>query len=205
MEIKKDLPSLRQLLGRTDVYLLDQIMKGRYEPPGPILDAGAGGGRNLHWFAHCGFQVFGIDRNPEAVATLQETYPEQPAENFRTALLEELPFPSASFQHIICCAVLHFAESPEHFRKMFEEMIRVLKPGGSLFIRVATDVGLKEKMILLGNGRFHMPDGSDRYLATRGELESLVKIHKLIWAEPFKTVLVDELRSMGVLVFEKNK
>ena len=33
-----------------DIYLIDQILKGRYLPGELILDAGAGGGRNLNWF-----------------------------------------------------------------------------------------------------------------------------------------------------------
>jgi SAM-dependent methyltransferase len=194
---------LSQLVGQTDIYLIDQIMKGRYSPPGAILDAGAGAGRNLYWFAQSGFLIFGADRDPEAVAALQRNYPEQPADNFQVARVEHLPFSDAFFHHIICCAVLHFAEDPDHFRQMFGELIRVLRPGGTLFIRVATDVGLEEKMIPLGDGRFRMPDGTDRFLATRPLLNELVEEHRLAWLEPFKAVLVDELRSMTALMFRK--
>lgn len=62
---------LKQLLGNTDIYLLDQIMKGRYSHKDFILDAGAGAGRNLQWFVQQGFPVYGTDRNPAAVATLK--------------------------------------------------------------------------------------------------------------------------------------
>lgn len=191
------------LLGNTDIYLLDQIMKGRYTPPEVILDAGAGGGRNLHWFARQGFRVFGADREPAAVEVLQQHYPGVPADRFQVASVEALPFSDASFDHVLCCAVLHFAENEAHFDQMFGELIRVLRPGGSLFVRVATDVGLAEKMILLGNGRFRMPDGTDRYLLTRPALDTLLRRHQLELLEPFKTVLVDNLRSMAVLVLSK--
>ena len=197
------MPFLLQWAGQTDIYLLDQILKGRYVPPGPILDAGAGAGRNLHWFAKSGFQVFGADLDPAAVEALRRNYPERPAENFQVACVERLPFADAFFQYIICCAVLHFAESPDHFRRMFGELIRVLRPGGTLFIRVATDVGLEEKMIPLGNGRFRMPDETDRFLATRPLLEAQMQAHSLRWLEPFKTVLVDDLRSMTALALQK--
>lgn len=194
---------LADLVGATDIYLLDQILKGRYGASGTILDAGAGAGRNLHWFVRQGFRVCGTDADPAAVEALRRNYPGVPAENFQVAPVEALPFPDAHFDQIVCCAVLHFARNPEHFDAMFAELIRVLKPGGSLFARVATDVGLADRMIPLGHGRFTMPDGSDRFLLTRAMLEAQLRKHRLGLLEPFKTVLVDDLRSMAVLVIGK--
>jgi tellurite methyltransferase len=194
---------LTHLLGNTDIYLLDQMMKGRYAPSDVMLDAGAGAGRNLHWFVQHGFQVFGTDRDFAAVEALKQNYPGLPDHRFQVAPVESLPFPSAFFNHIICCAVLHFAENEAHFGQMFGELTRVLKPGGSLFIRVATDVGLADKMLPLGYGRFRMPDGTDRFLLTKPALETLLLQHRLCLLEPFKTVLVDDLRSMAVLVLGK--
>ncbi|MEQ1745159.1 MAG: class I SAM-dependent methyltransferase [Saprospiraceae bacterium] len=190
-------------LGNTDIYLLDQILKNRYAPPQTILDAGAGTGRNLHWFAQQAFVVYGTDRDPEAVAALRQNYPTVSSDRFQVATVESMPFPDAFFEHIICNAVLHFAENEVHFGQMFSELVRVLKPGGSLFIRVASDVGLTKKMIPLGNGRFRMPDGNNRFLLTRALLESMLQKHELRLLEPFKTVLVDDLRSMAVLVLGK--
>lgn len=194
---------LTDLVGATDIYLLDQILKGRYGASGTILDAGAGGGRNLRWFARQGFRVFGTDLDPTAVEYLRGSYPDVPAENFQVAPVEALPHPVAHFDHVLCCAVLHFARDPEHFDAMFAELVRVLKPGGSLFARVATDVGLADRMIPLGQGRFTMPDGSDRFLLTRPGLARLLDRHRLRLLEPFKTVLVDEWRSMAVLAIGK--
>ncbi len=191
------------LLGNTDIYLLDQIMKGRYAPPEVILDAGAGGGRNLHWFVQQHFKVFGTDRDPAAVEALKQHYPQVAVDRFQVASVEALPFSDAFFHHIICCAVLHFADNEQHLEAMFSEMVRVLKPGGSLFLRVATDVGLMDKIIPLGQGRFHLPDGSDRFLLTQKMLDHLLQRHNLRLLEPFKTVLVDEVRSMAVLVLGK--
>jgi tellurite methyltransferase len=190
-------------LGNTDIYLLDQIMKSRYAPSDIILDAGAGGGRNLHWFVRQGFVVFGTDRDPLAVEALKQHYTGLPDERFQVARVESLPFPDVFFNHIICCAVLHFADNERHFEDMFGEMIRVLRPGGSIFLRVATDVGLADKIVPLGWGRFHLPDGSDRFLLTKKMLDHLLQRHNLHLLEPFKTVLVDGLRSMAVLVLGK--
>jgi SAM-dependent methyltransferase len=147
--------------------------------------------------------VFGTDLDPAAVDAMRRHYPGVPRENFQVASVESLPFPDEHFHDVVCCAVLHFARNPENFEEMFGELIRVLKPGGSLFARVASDVGLAEKMIPLGDGRFTMPDGTDRFLLTRSTLETLLRKHQLRMLEPFKTVLVDELRSMTALVIGK--
>ncbi len=179
-------------------------MKGRYSPSDRVLDAGAGAGRNLHCFVEHGVQVFGTDRNPGAVEQLRQNYQGIPADHFQIASVEDMPFPDAYFDHIISSAVLHFAESELHFDQMIAEMLRVLRPGGSLFIRMTTDVGLEGKLIPLGQGRFFLPDGSERYLLTRAKLESLCLLHGIHLVEPFKTVLVEELRSMAVVVLIKD-
>lgn len=193
-----------QHLGQTDIYLLDQIMKGRYSPSDRVLDAGAGAGRNLYCFVEHGIQVFGTDRNPGAVEQLRQNYQGIPADHFQVASVEDMPFPDAYFDHVISSAVLHFAESELHFDQMIAEMLRVLRPGGSLFIRMTTDVGLEGKLISLGQGRFFLPDGSERFLLTRAKLESLCPLHGIHLVEPFKTVLVEELRSMAVVVLVKD-
>ncbi|MCB0531053.1 MAG: class I SAM-dependent methyltransferase [Lewinellaceae bacterium] len=195
--------TIHQLVGNTDIYLLDQILKGRYSTSDRILDAGAGGGRNLHWFVQNGNPVYGVDQNAEAVALLKQHYPSVPKGHFLEAGLENLPFDPDFFDHIICCAVLHFANDPEHFNAMFAELIRVLKPGGTVFIRVATDVGVAEKMQFLGQGRFHMPDGTDRFLLTRPMLDRCIKTHQLLLLEPFKAVNVDNQRCMAAIVLQK--
>lgn len=194
---------LHDLLGNTDIYLLDQIMKGRYAPAGRILDAGAGAGRNLHWFVQNGFSVFGTDRDAAAVAALKRNYPGVPEAHFQLAPVEILPFSDAFFDHVICCAVLHFATTTAHFSQMFGELLRVLRPGGSLFVRVATDIGLADKMVSLGNGRYRMPDGTDRYLLTKPMINAVANEQRLIWLEPLKVVNVNDLRAMATLVFQK--
>ena len=189
--------------GNTDVYLLDQIMKGRYAASDILLDAGAGGGRNMYWFVQQGIAIYGTDREPEVITHLRQNYPNLPKERFQVATVESQPFPENYFDHVICSAVLHFADNHAHFGQMFGELVRVLKPGGSLFIRMTTDAGLTGNIIPTGNGRFLLPDGSERYLLTRSALDALVRQHQLEWLEPFKTVLVEEVRSMAVVVLGK--
>ena len=72
--------SLKNLIGQTDIYLLDQIMKGRYTENEKILDAGCGEGRNMHWFLQSGFVIYGTDINETAIAQLKSANPDSPAE-----------------------------------------------------------------------------------------------------------------------------
>ncbi len=191
-------------LGDIDIYLLDQVMKNRYLPGERMLDAGVGGGRNLHWFSHGDYALYGVDTNVDAIAALKEKYPDWAEEQLQVADLEKLPFHDAFFHHIICSAVLHFANNPAHFLQMLAEMVRVLKPGGSLFIRMASEMGIESFIEPLGNGVYNLPDGTQRFLLTRPLLKTLMENVPVEFAEPVKTVNVEDMRCMTTLVFIKS-
>ena len=106
-----NLNSLQKLAGDTDIYLLDQIMKGRYLQTDKILDAGCGTGRNLHWFLQNNITIFGIDRDPVFINELKIAYPLLPADRLHSCPVEHLPFENNFFDHIISSAVLHFADN----------------------------------------------------------------------------------------------
>lgn len=195
--------SVTDLLGQTDIYLIDQIMKDRYVPGCKLLDAGCGGGRNMHWFMQQGFDMYGIDWSEAAILNLKQIYAHLPAEKLQVSLVENLPFPSNYFDHIISSAVLHFARNEMHFKEMLGEMLRVLKPGGTLFIRMTSDIGIEHKVKLLDNGNHRIPDGSMRFLLTRSILDSCMHEFGLTFLEPLKTVNVNDLRCMSTLVLQK--
>ena len=138
---------LRSRFGEIDIYLFDQILKGRFDRRGRVMDAGVGDGRNLIYFLTRGFACFGIDRERAAIArvrALAATFPSQlPAENFQVAELDDLPWADHSVDAVICSAVLHFASDTSHFGRMLEEMWRVLAPDGLLFARLASTIGLE--------------------------------------------------------------
>src|SRR5580698_779882 len=92
---------LHDSIGDTDIYLIDQIMKGRYQPEETILDAGCGYGRNLFWFLKNGFNVCGVDQNAAAITSLRTHLPAHIGEKFQQAGLENLPFENNYFDHII--------------------------------------------------------------------------------------------------------
>lgn len=191
------------VLGATDIYLIDQIMKGRYTVGDTILDAGCGRGRNLHWFLRNGFVIYGVDANPAAIQELQQANSALPPGRFAVGNVENLSFSAAFFDAIICSAVLHFARSTDHFFAMLDSLFRVLKPGGSLFIRMASDIGIEERAEPLGGGVFYLPDGSSRFLLTRQLLADMEHRYRFLWLEDFKTVNVADLRSMSTLVLQK--
>jgi tellurite methyltransferase len=195
--------TIQQLAGNTDIYLLDQIMKDRYEKLDIVLDAGCGNGRNLHWFLLNQIDCYGIDMDPLVIEALKIKYPILPADRLQTVVVENLPFPDHFFDHIISSAVLHFAQNVEHFYAMLKELSRVLKPGGTLFIRMASNIGMEHSIESLGDGVYAIPDGSVRFLLSKRLLENMLKDLPFRLIEPLKTVNVADIRCMTTLVMQK--
>lgn len=193
--------SVLEQLGNTDIYLIDQILKSRYNANDVILDAGCGRGRNIKWFYNQGYKVYAIDKDEDSLHELISTYPE-----LTMAVkgeLDYLPFKDEIFNHVICSAVLHFAESEAQFKQQFSELVRVLKPEGTFFIRMTTDVGVEQTITHQNNGVYYLKDDSYRFLITRELLNYVVKEHNLQLIEPFKTTVVEDLRSMATIVLQK--
>ena len=177
-------------------------MKGRYTTGDTLLDAGCGYGRNLHWFLRNNIVIYGVDQDGNAIQELQRRHPAT-AERFRQSAVEKIPFENDQFDHLISSAVLHFAKDTAHFRKMVAEMVRVLKPLGSLFIRMTSDVGIEDKVQLVGDGVYDIPDGSRRFLLTRALLAEILQENRLSFLEPLKTVNVNDIRCMSTVVLRK--
>jgi len=195
---------IQELIGNTDIYLLDQIMKGRYKPTDKILDAGCGGGKNQFWFLKNEIDIYGIDKDETPINYLKSVHPDFKTERFQVAETDQLPFENNFFDHVISSAVLHFAESTPHFYKMVKELVRVLKPKGSLFIRMASNIGMEDKVKLIEDGVYHIPDGSIRFLITPTLLDKAMQANNLSFIEPLKIVNVNNIRCMSTLVLMKN-
>lgn len=178
-------------------------MKSRYNPEDKILDAGCGPGRNMYWFLQNNFNIYGTDISDEAISNLKNQYPDLPADKFLVSSVEETIFPDNHFDHIISSAVLHFANSTVHFHKMMNEMVRILKPGGTLFIRMTSDIGIENKVGHIADGVYLIPDGSKRFLLTRSLLIDCMNQNRLNFIEPLKTVNVDDVRCMSTLILQK--
>lgn len=198
---------LNRLLGNVDIYLLDQILKGRFSKEMKILDAGCGEGRNAVYFINQGYQIFGIDPSETAIQycrfRAKSLIPDFDIHRFQIGRLEDIPFHAGAFDAVICSAVLHFADSVDNFWEMIREIHRILKPGGVFWFRMATGfAGVLEESIALNNGKFLLPDGSTRFLLTQVHVDNLERMGFRNLENP-KSVLVHGQRAMGVFVMEK--
>lgn len=204
-----NIQELNRTLGNIDLYLLDQILKGRVDPKSRILDAGCGEGRNLTYFMREGYDVHGVDLNPDAIRMLQfivqSNHPSIEKERFQVGNIDKMLYPSEAFDWVISSAVLHFSETEQDFWRSIDEMTRVLKKEGILFIRMTTELGMDSRELEPQGEQHLLPDGSLRFLLTRQHVDLLVEQYGYQWVEPFKTVLVDGKRSMATLVMRKTK
>src|SRR5262245_54550644 len=190
---------LRQQFGDIDIYLFDQILRGRFDGRRRVLDAGCGDGRNLTYLLQRGFECYGIDSEPTAIDVIRQTAarlaPDLPATNFAVADLTSLPYPDGRMHAVICSAVLHFAHDEVHFTAMVTEMWRVLSPGGLLFTRLASNVGL-EHVIGPAGRQVRLPDGTDRFVVDESMLIRLTGRLGGRLADPIKTTNVQGKRCM---------
>lgn len=197
----------RELFGDIDIYLFDQILKNRFDENMSVLDAGCGGGRNLVYFLRNNFEVFAVDQNSLAIEQVRQIAkmlsPTLSPENFQTSRVEKMPFQDEQFDAVISSAVLHFAENAPHFNAMLAEMWRVLKPEGIFFARLASSIGIENLIEPRGDGRFLLPDNSERFLADEKMLIAATEKFGGVWLEPLKTTNVQNLRCMTTWVLQK--
>jgi tellurite methyltransferase len=201
-------PNLREWIGDIDIYLLDQIMRERITPGMRILDAGCGAGRNLLYLMRAGYDVGGTDQSPAAVDATRrlamQHAPSLPLDDFRVEPVEQSSFESQSFDFIISSAVLHFARDEAQFHAMVGEMWRLLRPGGILFARLASTIGMPADAFQpLGGRRFVMPDGSERFLVDEHMLmETTTQLGGAL-LDPIKTTVVQSARCMTTWVVRR--
>ncbi len=193
--------------GHIDIYLFDQLLRGRIAPGMRVVDAGCGTGRNLVYLLREGYDVYATDQDPQAVAAVRALAaalaPQLSADHFRVEPVERLSFADASVDVVISNAVLHFARDHAHFDAMVKEMWRVLKPGGLFFARLASSIGMADRMQPLGDGRHQMPDGSERYLVDEAKLMATTWRLGGRQLDPLKTTIVQDQRCMTTWVLER--
>src|SRR5277367_4206486 len=194
------MPTLREQFGQIDIYLFDQLLKGRISPGMRILDAGCGSGRNLVYFLREGYEVYAADADPQAVegvrALARRFAPALPASNFRVEPVEYMSFDDACADVVVSNTVLHFARDDAHFETMLRGSWRVLKPGGLFFCRLASTIGMESQFKLVRGRRFLSPDGAERYLVDAPLLGAMAERIGGELAEPLKTTVVQDQRAM---------
>lgn len=197
-------------LAHTDVYLIDQILKGRVPPGARVVDVGCGGGRNLPWFLRHEHPVVAVDPNPDAFLALDErlacTGLMLPESQRVVGTIEDAvaTLPSAAFDLVICNAVLHFASSAAHFRAMLDASWELLAPGGVFFVRLTSSTGIEDRVKSLGNGRFLLPDESERYLVTEEQLLEETRRLRAEPLDPIKSTVVQRMRTMTTWVLTRS-
>jgi SAM-dependent methyltransferase len=201
------MPTLQEQFGQIDIYLFDQLLKGRILPGMKILDAGCGSGRNLVYLLREGYEVYAVDadaREVEAVRGMaRKLAPSLPARNFRVEPVEQMSFDDACADVVISNTVLHFARDDAHFEAMLRGSFRVLKPGGLFFSRLGSSIGMESRVKLIEGRRYKSPDGSERYLVDEALLGSLTERFGEL-ADPLKTTIVQNQRAMTTWVVRKS-
>jgi ubiquinone/menaquinone biosynthesis C-methylase UbiE len=199
--------SLRDRFGEIDIYLFDQLLKGRIAPGMRVLDAGCGWGRNLIYLLREGYEVSAADHDGTAVEAVRrlaaDLAPTLPPTNFRAEPVEAMSFPDASADVVISSAVLHVADNDAHFDAMLRGSWRVLAPRGLFFCRLASSIGIEDRVQSLGRGRYRLPDGSDRYLVDEARLVALTRQLGGDLLDPLKTTVVQNQRAMTTWVMRK--
>jgi tellurite methyltransferase len=200
------MPELHEQFGQIDIYLFDQLLRGRIARGMTVLDAGCGGGRNLVYLLNEGYKVFGVDSDPRAVAAVRRLAgaADLPAGNFRVESVEAMSFPEGFADVVLSSAVLHFARDDDQFLAMVRGTWRVLKPGGLLFCRLASSIGLEDRIQRVAGRRFLLPDGSERYLVDEALLIRLTEDLGGQLADPLKTTVVQNQRSMTTWAVRKS-
>ncbi|HET9442020.1 MAG TPA: class I SAM-dependent methyltransferase [Acidimicrobiales bacterium] len=97
-----------------------------------VLDAGMGTGRLARLLTDAGAEVVGVDLTAEMLARARRRVPEAGAVIARVGV--PLPFADRAFDDIVCIRVLKYFAG---WSAAFEELRRVLRPGGRLVVEIA--------------------------------------------------------------------
>jgi SAM-dependent methyltransferase len=205
------MPTLQEQFGQIDIYLFDQLLKGRIAPGMTIVDAGCGSGRNIAYLLREGYDVFGCDVDAREVDRVRQLArklaPSLAAanisSNFRVEPVQKMSFADGCADVVICNTVLHFAKDDAEFTAMLDELWRVLKPGGLLFARLGSTIGMESQVEHVQGRRYKSPDGSERYLVDDAVLAAHTARLSAELADPVKTTVVQNLRAMTTWVLRK--
>jgi SAM-dependent methyltransferase len=203
--------TLQEQFGQIDIYLFDQILRGNIAPGMRVVDAWCGPGRNVVYLLREGYEVFGVDADADAVASVRKTAgmiaPGLPSANFQVAAVEAMPFPDAFADVVVCHSVLHFARDEAHLDAMVRGLWRVLRPGGMLFCRLGSQIGAWNgiEFEAVGQGRFLMSHGAEWFLVDEAMLMGLTRALGGELVDPLKTTVVQGQRCMTTWVVRKRR
>ena len=199
--------SVQEQFGQIDIYVFDQILRGNIAAGMRVLDAGCGYGRNLVHLLREGCEVFAVDADAAGLEHVRQLSAALgtglPEENFRVGLIEEMPFPDGIADVVLCNSVLHFSRDERHFRAILAELWRVVRPGGMLFCRLGSRIGMEFERVR--ENIFVVGDGSEWFLVDEEMLLELTDEMDAVLVDPLKTTIVQDYRCMTTWVLRKRR
>ena len=97
--------------------------------PGKILDLGCGNARNLIPFSEKEFECYGVDFSEEMIKLSKKRLKAE----FKVGDILKIPCKDNYFDYIVCVAAFHHVKKEDQ-QKGLQEIKRVLKPGGKLYL-----------------------------------------------------------------------
>lgn len=148
---------LRKSVTRGNGFVVNKTKK-YLSPNAKILEGGCGRANTVWGLQQAGFEAVGIDFAEKTVEAINEATPEI---DVRFGDVRDLPFEDTSFDGYWSLGVIeHFYEG---YQSIQSEMLRVLKPGGYLFMTVPAVSPLRRLKVLLG--RYPSFEPSEELLA----------------------------------------
>jgi SAM-dependent methyltransferase len=200
---------LETAFGAIDIYLFDQLLRGRITPRDRVVDVGCGFGRNLVYMLRSGYDVYGLDADPDAIEEVRSmaahVAPGLAADRFRVESVQHSSLPDGVATVVVSSAVQHFARDDAEFDAMLWGSWRLLASGGLFFCRLATTIGIEAQVasVTPTTRRFRLPDGTERYLVDEAFVMNRTKELGGQLLDPLKTTVVQHQRAMTTWVVRK--
>lgn len=173
-----------------------------------VLDAGCGHGEYTIWALSAGARVWAFDYSDE-MANWTSTMIDHEglkAEAVTQDSVTAIPYPDENFDAVFCLAVLDHLNDGDRSKAM-QELYRVLKPGGMLYIDVPNRLALHWRGVFLLMRIFGLYPKGEIHFFTPWEIRSLLKRYGfqpkrslgLTICPPFSGVYTTDLRRITIL------
>jgi len=195
---------LNEEIGNIDLHLLDQILKGTFKQGMRICDAGCGEGRNLIYFLKNGYDVYAVDKNPNAVkmARMQARSLNSHIgpDHFILGDLANLPFSDQYFDVLFSVNVLHLVDDEDQFNQIMDEFFRVLKSKALLMLKMQCFIHGRTPPENSCNDTFK--DVENRFLNSNELMEKILNKHSCnVVDSRYEIINEDE---WAFVIFRKN-
>lgn len=114
------------------------IKKTNFQKTDDVLEVGCGSGAFLKELDVN--SLSGIDFSKDAISKINSIL----KGNFKVSEATKIPFNNHSFDTVFSFSVFFYFNDYDYAQKVIDEMYRVLKPGGKLFIGEVSDIDKKE-------------------------------------------------------------